>query len=132
MAIASTIGQRIISKVHSGLGNQMFQYAAGRALAIRTGSELVLDLRHFDNQSSMGYGLSHFSIQVASETGDLPPLRKSQRLQYTLWRWLGRSPKLVKENGLAFDRRLLDPISNVYLDGYWQSEKYFSELLRGV
>src|SRR6266568_862603 len=34
----------IVVKLMGGLGNQMFQYAAGRALALRHGTELKLDL----------------------------------------------------------------------------------------
>ncbi len=34
----------VITKLVGGLGNQMFQYAAGRALAWRTKQELKMDL----------------------------------------------------------------------------------------
>lgn len=45
--------------IHGGLGNQMFQYAAGRALALRVGAVLRLDVSHFfreqkaDSRTSM-------------------------------------------------------------------------------
>jgi len=32
-----------------GLGNQMFQYAAGKALAIKQNQELKIDISHFQN-----------------------------------------------------------------------------------
>ena len=37
----------VIVRLTGGLGNQMFQYAAGRALADRLGAALLLDTRAF-------------------------------------------------------------------------------------
>ena len=37
----------VIARLIGGLGNQMFQYAAGRALALRCGAELRIDLSGF-------------------------------------------------------------------------------------
>ena len=34
---------KIIASLTGGLGNQMFQYAAARSMAMRSGSDLVLD-----------------------------------------------------------------------------------------
>ena len=41
----------IITHINGGLGNQMFQYAAGRALALRHGTDLLLDTRSFDGST---------------------------------------------------------------------------------
>ncbi|KAG1647458.1 O-antigen biosynthesis glycosyltransferase WbnK [Nymphon striatum] len=40
-----TAGDMIYSRVFGGLGNQLFQYAAARAVSLRLGTELVLDTR---------------------------------------------------------------------------------------
>ena len=34
----------IILRLQGGMGNQMFQYAAAKAVALRLGTELLLDL----------------------------------------------------------------------------------------
>jgi hypothetical protein len=43
----------VIVEVVGGLGNQMFQVAAGWSLARRCGAELKLDLRHYDETRSL-------------------------------------------------------------------------------
>lgn len=37
------------------------------------------------------------------------------------------SPRLVKQTGPGFDETLLAPLTDVYLAGYWQSERYFAD-----
>src|SRR5258708_4286976 len=41
------VGSMVVSALSGGLGNQMFQYAAGRTLAARFGARLVLDATVF-------------------------------------------------------------------------------------
>lgn len=36
----------VVTRLIGGLGNQMFQYAVGRAVSLRTGADLLLDLEH--------------------------------------------------------------------------------------
>lgn len=116
--------RQVISRIYGGLGNQLFQYAAGRALAIRSGSSLVLDRRFFDH-ATVKFGLDHFDVDYAIETtGRLP--QKGQMLG-RFWRRTP-PPRLVSEHGLSFDNRLLLPLTNVVLDGYWQSERYFADV----
>ena len=40
----------IVVQLSGGLGNQMFQYATGRALAARHGTQLVLDSSWIDGE----------------------------------------------------------------------------------
>ena len=118
---------RVISRIYAGMGNQMFQYAAGRALALRSGSTFQLDCRHLESRGSPAYGLKHFNIDRALTSGRLPPQRKGQRIRHFLWRKLKLPPLLVEQHGSSFDERLLAPLTNVFLNGYWQSERYFSD-----
>lgn len=49
----------VVSHVLGGIGNQMFQYAAGRALALTNSQKLLLDLSDFsDYQLHHGFELS--------------------------------------------------------------------------
>ncbi|MCX7303129.1 MAG: alpha-1,2-fucosyltransferase [Hyphomicrobiales bacterium] len=109
------------------MGNQMFQYAAGRALALRSGSSFQLDCRHLDSAGSPPYGLGHFNIERALSSGRLPPERKGQRIRYNVWLKLKLPPQLLREKHARFDERLLAPLTDVFLDGYWQSERYFAD-----
>ena len=47
----------IISHIIGGLGNQMFQYAAGRALSINIKKSFVVDVQDFDQNRPPFYCL---------------------------------------------------------------------------
>ena len=120
----------IIVRLMGGLGNQMFQYAAGKALADRLGVPLQLD-RTFLNQRSEnpGYTLRNFELDVFQIAADIAEKSvvtrmKMQRKLSKIFPSLIRNhvfsetqEKLIKEFEL-----LTDP---VYMEGYWQTEKYF-------
>jgi len=119
---------RVISRLHGGLGNQLFQYAAGRAVALRTGAELLLDTRQFTKTSPFQYDLGHFSIEarVASEA-ELPPA-KNRPVAYAWWRMFGRSPRFVREQQLGYNERIATIGPDCYLHGYFQSQRYFADI----
>lgn len=119
--------QRVYCRLIGGLGNQLFQYATARAVSLRTGAELVLDARVYSSSSAFDYGLGNFEI-VATLGDDrtLPP-PKSSPLRYAFWRTFGSSPRFIREQGLGFNRRILDLEPDVYLHGYFQSEMYFED-----
>lgn len=113
-----------------GLGNQMFQYAAGYSLAKRLGAELQLDLSHFSTYNLRDYRLNAFGIEAKVWDKKFPTnriFRKLYKLQCT--------PKLFFSKKLGFDqlyekrfhvnRRFFEQQKNCYIFGYWQSPKYF-------
>jgi hypothetical protein len=119
-----------------GLGNQLFMYAAGRALADRVGGKLVLDLselRH-DIVYKRVYLLDRFPI-----TATVKPAHALSSGWLLAERVVRRFPRLADRWGLldepfadglpVFNPRLLDPPQVPYLSlrGYWQNEKYFSD-----
>ncbi len=118
----------IISRLNGGLGNQMFQYAAGRALALRHGVDLVLDARIYNRQTQFGFGLDVFNVaNVQSPGSPMPPDRKTNPFAYLIWRGFKLKPVIFRERGLAFNEGFASLGSDVYLSGYWQSERYFNE-----
>jgi hypothetical protein len=58
----------VIVEPQGGLGNQKFQYAAGHALAQRTGSELRLDLSYFDLNHKRRYLLDCYGVPAKSHS----------------------------------------------------------------
>ena len=59
----------IITKIKGGLGNQLFQYAVGRAVALYHKSPLKLDLTIFETYKlHNGYRLDQFTIQAEVAT----------------------------------------------------------------
>lgn len=120
--------RQIVARIFSGLGNQLFQFAIGRAMALRSDSSLLLDTRHFSKTSAnVAFRLNHFNIGQAVVAGELPPRRDEQPLRYHLWRTLRLPPRLIVEDGLHFHAGMLRPQTNVWLKGYWQSERYFAD-----
>lgn len=127
----------VIVRIFYGLGNQMFQYAAARRLAHVLQTELKLDISCFDHWKIHSYGLHGFNLRevIASpeETAGFNSLsieswfgKKWFRLKqkFALRDWT-----ILYENGIRpVDSRVLHARGNVYLGGYWQSEKYFSDI----
>lgn len=58
----------IIVQLIGGLGNQMFQYAAGRKMSIEKGTELLLDVSAFEKYPLRTYGLSEFNTTAGMVT----------------------------------------------------------------
>jgi hypothetical protein len=124
----------IVSQLLGGLGNQFFQYAMGRALAEKHRAGLKLDTSQFDQYRLRTYALSHFHIKATQLTSreyrelGLPSKARTRagRLIDRLFRI--SSMPVVRENRFGFDASAMDSPSNCYLQGYWQSPKYFSAI----
>jgi hypothetical protein len=116
----------IIVRLSGGLGNQIFQYAAGRALAISHSTDLALDVRALQTDKLRRFALRPFSLKTVSlGKVRLPPSRRNP-FAFVLWRiTTGRCLTYHRERNFLFDPGVLSLGSDVYLHGYWQSEKYF-------
>ncbi len=124
----------IITNIIGGLGNQMFQYAVGRALALEKSVDLRMGLRDFVNYKlHNGFELDRvFNIpaQAASEADFLRVLgwRARPKVLAALRRkplfWL-RGSKFVVEPSFHYWPSIVNVPNNCYLQGYWQCEKYF-------
>lgn len=122
----------IIVRIIGGLGNQMFQYAAGRQLAALNNTDLKLDISDFRKYNLRDYGLSAFNIKELFATPEEIQVYKEPeagRLMKKIKNLLGRPSKLgmthIREKQFNFSPEILALPDSLYLDGYWQSEKYF-------
>jgi hypothetical protein len=125
----------IIARVEGGLGNQLFIYAAARALALRTGSQLRLDAWNSYPRDSFGrrYQLDDFNIAASlaeeAEVARYQPESRGFYWRRKLDRRLPFSWRSIIEERSLFEPRLLElrPRGDVYLMGYWQREEYFRD-----
>ena len=110
----------------------MFQYAAGRAVAYRRHVQLALDTSEFQNGSQRNYRLHNFNIEASVSSKETVESFKQQAERKST-AWLSRlrpyyRRAFIKEPHFSFDGNILRAPGRVYLDGYWQSEKYFREI----
>lgn len=115
----------ITVRLIGGLGNQMFQYAAARALAQRHNTKVILDLTWFDqkfdkNTTPRHYELDAFNLDTTSikYTGTFPQKVIRKLLQ----------PSIYNEPHFHFSNRFEKLPNNIRLEGYFQSEKYFKNI----
>jgi hypothetical protein len=129
----------VIVKLMGGLGNQMFQYAAARRLAHFNNTNLKIDLSWFDNicevDSPREYALDEFAIQenfATREEVEALTVRKQgfveRLIAKVMWRKPVAAPSYIREKQFHFDPGILNLPDAVYLDGYWQSDKYFKDI----
>ncbi len=134
----------VIVKIFGGLGNQMFQYAFGKALADHYKTELKLDIGGFSatvGDPKLGirvFSLGNFNIKAPIATvEEIAPFKNF-------------TDKVIKKISLYFDNRpsyydkkiILEPKANhfcfdenvfrrtrkgdFYCEGFFQSPKYFA------
>lgn len=127
--------------LQGGLGNQLFQYAVGRALARRTTSPLKLETSTLVPDTSAKapqrpLHLSQFRIkgQIIHNSVRENPVLSAQMRLFNVTRWISarlavRLCRVYKEkSSQRFDPRVLNLPSDTYLVGYFQSEQYFSDV----
>ena len=95
----------ITARLHGRLGNQMFQYAAARALAERLGVAVALDSREAVRRGE-GVLTRVFDLDL-TDPAPLPPQKKEAPLRYALWRAFGSASGLTLSTSVADDRSSL-------------------------
>jgi hypothetical protein len=125
----------IVCRLQGGLGNQLYQYAVGRALAARLSRPLLIDARTIEPEApARQYELGAFQIEENIVSG----------LSAFCTRWVGsvrlgrffqaifppaKHYRLIRDREEGFDASIFDPHpGTIVLHGYWQSYKYFDEV----
>jgi hypothetical protein len=126
----------LVARLYGGLGNQLFIYAAARAISLRSNAPLVLDIysgfirdKEFKRQYKLDYfiypasldklqsnknNLSRFNRLALRGINNFLPLKFKNYIQQYSDKF---NPKLVS----------LKIKKATFLDGYWQDERYFDD-----
>lgn len=105
----------IISRITDGIGNQLFQYAFGRCLAYKWNTELKFDLTFYDSDHLRPCTLNFFNTKATLATPEEIARVKN-------------SCGGVRQEEKRFMPEILDYPDDVWLYGYWGSEKYFADI----
>ena len=133
----------ILVRLIGGLGNQMFQYAAGKRMALLNGAALVLDTSAFRSYKLHRFSLQHFELEAPeARDWEMRRIRGEGGLRSLLARlgdWRGpviqtplSSLQKVVESGFEYDEKVLGMRGSLYLDGYWQSPRYFEPIAEEI
>jgi len=127
--------------LHGGLGNQLFQYAVGRALSARTNSDLKLDFsrlpREYDTPTTPRRPQLH-KFHTRGEFVHAPieehPLRRARLKIFSILREINAAfaARVCRahrdQTPQHFSPEVLDLPGHSFLYGYYQSEKYFAPI----
>lgn len=125
----------IILRLKAGLGNQLFQYAYAKALAIRSNSSLLIDASWYNNINSKDtlrvFLLDKYAISApVSEKSNGYRYHKLYEILIKIVSKIRRT--FFKRNEYTYYPKLAQPISipdnqPYIIEGYWNVEKYFEE-----
>lgn len=124
----------IIVQLTGGLGNQMFQYAFAKRLALKHSTSLKLDLSFFETYEWHEYSLAPFNIEEQIATYHEIKKAKGIPKNFLLkllhkYNLIPKSGQLLVESSLKYDETLSGKsTTSTYLEGYFQSEKYFEAI----
>jgi hypothetical protein len=124
----------VVVRLNGGLGNQMFQFAAARTFARRTGATLKLDTSSFARDPLRTYELGVYALaDTVAQTTPAERAACEQKRPRGLTR-VGQSLGMMsaaaipglREAHFHYDPALATATAPAYLIGYWQSERYFA------
>lgn len=120
----------IIARLTEGLGNQLFQYAAARCVSELNHKDLKLDISWYKRNHQRAYRLHHFNIQenllTPKEFAHLPKNRHSAYFSAIIDS--KKKMTFFTDNHFYFDAGVFKIQGNLWLRGFWQSEKYFKDI----
>ena len=106
----------IVSKIQGGLGNQMFQWAYGRSLSIKHNRQLLIDKNFYSHQGTLVRYFELNKFKISPKDLDHSNIESFKN----------KPMKLLSDPNFFVEHNIIED-ENYYLDGYWQSEKFFSE-----
>lgn len=108
----------IITKLQGGLGNQLFQWAFGKAVSLLLDSDLFVDISFYNEVSNRSF-----------------ELEKIIKDKINIIQHYDKSEFIIINDEFRFNNiqyQNFDSKKNYYLEGFWQSEKYFLDFAKNI
>jgi hypothetical protein len=131
----------IIVKLFGGLGNQMYQYATAKRVAIKNNTNVKFDLSWFKSKKAKNpkrtFGLDVYNIKIEKATIiDLLNIGIFSGIIFRILKKINLiSNKTYKKEKTIktfpyypLDPEVLEFKDNIYMEGYWQREEYFQDI----
>ncbi len=122
----------IIVELKGGIGNQLFQYATAKHLAIKNNSQLKVDTSRLNHASKLGDVHRGFALEALNLQAELARAEEIKQLKqpygiFSLSQRLFKT-KILRQFFIDFVPSILSAKGNLFLDGYYQSPLYFNEI----
>ena len=138
------MSKNLIIRISNGLGNQLFMYASAYAMSKELSRKLLIDNESsfYSNKNISFYLLNNFNITAEIASGN----KKFKSLYGYLKRKFLLKTDLFRRNKLFYiEKKNIDKITNynddfknkffdnnMYVEGYFESEKYFLNYKRSL
>jgi hypothetical protein len=135
----------VIAFLSGGLGNQMFQFAAAKALALKKSQELKLDISNYQNrqpgETIREYELAKvfagpFELATPADLKEILGWKFIFHQHPFLRRILRKLPQIeqnwIVEPDFSYWPDFFNLQPNCLLEGYWQSNRYFEDFSEDI
>jgi hypothetical protein len=127
------VNNMIVSQIYGGLGNQLFQYAAGYSLSKRQNVSLKLDIGFYGKQKLRTFELDRFKINYELSTKEeIDRIKKRHYpriIQSFYYKFQNLLPyykrNLFNEKDNLYDPNFKKATGSCIINGYWQDHRYF-------
>lgn len=125
----------ITLKLKAGLGNQLFQYAYARALALRSKTDLTIDLNWFSNiapgDTKRVFLLDKYNLPLANQSVRIVDRPNPSKLVHLCRKIKNKIKReIFGYSDHTYYPQLAKPVGankNVEVEGFWNTEKYFKD-----
>ena len=135
ISISENFSHLIIVQLKGGLGNQLFQYAAGLSLAAHRDVPLKVDVSLLKSPDELIGTMRNFELQHLQNPPEVATENEISCLknQHFFRKYFDKlrpsyQRSVYNEKRFHFDENFFSAGKNIYLKGYRQSEKYFRNI----
>ena len=128
----------IAVKLMGGLGNQLFQYAAAKALSLKHNTQLYIDTSFLEADPKNAYTKRQYELDCFVIQAKKLPTEMIKKIEFlqgksilnNIRKKIGIKDSITTylEQGHQFNHQFNLLTDNTHLSGFWQSELYFNSI----